>query len=563
MKQALRTVLFFAIIAALHRGPNHAFGDQPPAQIAARPPAQPDGQSAAPVIELRGEHEDPNRKFGKDAGYRLAADAKFGWKTSAISGDIDLNGHKFIMETGGGNRTLLSGRISGAGALEWIGGGVPQVAESILGGEKANSFTGTFTLTKGVLDLRKPAGVDAIAGDLVIGLKGGAWVRLGAAHQIKDSAHLTFAGPDISGLDLQGHDEQFASLALQTHAVIDLGDKPVSLIVGDSSAAKWDLTKTLTIRGFEAGKDRIRFGKDDKGLSPAQLARIGFANPAGMPDGLYTARIGPDGQLSPALAVKAANPPFDLSDQARAVRAKLYETDGLAKLSGPQSPLKDGMTISFFGDSITWLGGYVGAIGEALKKSPAAGQRRIKLINRGINGGGVLQIRDGAPGSAYPGNSPQAAFAQVIAADKADLAVVYIGINDIWWRKTTPQDFEKALRDLVAAARANKTTLVLATLSIRGELPHGANGDDAKIEQFAELTRKVARDTKTTLVDLRKAYIAWLQNHNAELRVDGSLHFEASGLLTYDGVHPSDKGVKLMAGLIGDGIFRALEARPQ
>lgn len=524
---------------------------------------QPATEPAAPIAEIQGDHEDPNRRFGKDVGYRLAADAKFGWKTSAITGDIDLNGHKFIMETGGGNRTLLSGRISGAGSFEWNGGGVPQVAESILGGQMANSFSGTFTLSKGVLDLRKPAGVDAIAGDLVIGQKGAAWVRLGQAHQIKDAAHVTFAGPSISGLNLQGHDEQFASLTLLTHAVIEMGDQPAALIVGESAGRKWDLNRTLTIRGFKGGKDQLRFGKDDKGLSPAQLARIGFANPAGMPEGLYTARIGPDGLLSPGIAVQAANPPFDLSAQARAARAKLYETEGLAKLSAKDGLLKDGMTICFFGDSITWLGGYVGAIGDALKKSPAGDKKQVKLINRGINGGGVIQIRDGAPGSGFPGNSPQAAFAQVIAADKADLAVVYIGINDVWWRKTTPEDFEKALRDLAAAARANKTTLVLATLSIRGELPNGSNGDDAKIEQFAELTRKVARDTGTTLIDLRKAYIAYLQNHNAELRVDGSLYFKSSGILTYDGVHPSGTGVKLMADLIGDGIHRALEARPK
>ena len=68
----------------------------------------------------------------------------------------------------------------------------------------------------------------------------------------------------------------------------------------------------------------------------------------------------------------------------------------------------------------------------------------------------------------------------------------------------------------------------------------------------------MARDTGTTLVDLRQAYVAYLQNHNAQLRVDGTLYFMPSGILTYDGVHPSGQGVALLAGLIGDGIFRAL-----
>jgi lysophospholipase L1-like esterase len=135
---------------------------------------------------------------------------------------------------------------------------------------------------------------------------------------------------------------------------------------------------------------------------------------------------------------------------------------------------------------------------------------------------------------------------------------VFIGINDVWWRKTASDVFEKALRDLVASARANKTTLVLATLSVRGELPDGKNGDAPKIDQFAEITRGVARDTGSTLVDLRRAYVAYLQNHNAQLRVDGTLYSAPSGILTYDGVHPNGQGVALLANLISEGICRAL-----
>ena len=99
---------------------------------------------------------------------------------------------------------------------------------------------------------------------------------------------------------------------------------------------------------------------------------------------------------------------------------------------------------------------------------------------------------------------------------------------------------------------------MLATLSIHGELPDGKNGDDPKIEPFAALTRTVAKDTGTSLVDLRRAYIAFLQNNNAQLRVDGTIYSAPAGILTYDGVHPSGKGVSLLANLIGEGICQAL-----
>ena len=508
--------------------------------------------------DVRGEHENPNKSFGKDANYKLDGDTAFGWMTGTLLGEIDLNGHAFVIDTGGGNRTVFSGAIVGKGSFEWNGGGVPQVVPSILSGDKRNTFQGAFTLSRGVLDLDKPEGVDAIPGDLIVGTKGSAVVRLRKPNQINDAAHVTLGGTGISGLDLQGHDEKFASLTLQTHAEITMGEKPAALVIGDSSARAWDLTRTATVRGFKPGKDKLVFGAGDKGLSKGQLTRIGFASPTGMPEGLYTAKLGSDGQLAPDTLVRAANPPFDVSPPAIAARAKLYDVPGLAAISGLASPLKDGMMIDFFGDSITWQNGFIGAIDQAIKTGEGTKGRSVKLVNRGVNGGGVLHVRDGATNSAYPGSSAQKPFGEVIASEKADLAVVFIGINDVWWRKTAPDDFENALRDLVAAAKANHTRLVLATLTVRGELPDGKNSDDAKIEQYAELTRKVARETGTTLVDLRQAYVASLQNHNAQLRVDGTLHFKASGILTYDGVHPTATGNELLANLISDGIVRAL-----
>ncbi|MCX6922003.1 MAG: GDSL-type esterase/lipase family protein [Verrucomicrobia bacterium] len=515
------------------------------------------------AADISGSHENPNEEFGKDTSYRLVGDTTFGWRTGTIAGDIDLNGYSFVMDTGGGNLTVFSGSITGQGAFEWCSGSVPQVAPSILSGSKPNTFRGTFTLSRGVLDLDKPASVDAIPDDLVIGSKGNAVVRLTQPDQINDAANVTFGGEGIDGLELQGHNEKFASLTLKTHAEITLGDKPASLLVGDSNAREWDLTKTMTIRGFKLGRDKLAFGKDDLGLNKGQLARIGFASPAGLSEGLYTAKILPDGTLVPKAPVQTINPPFDVSPQAAAVRAKLYDVPGLTNLCGAASLLKSGMTIVFFGDSITWQDGFIGAIGKAIKTGEGTSGRIVKLINRGINGGGVLQVRDGTTNSAFPGDSAQKPFAEVIAADKADLAVIFIGINDVWWRNTAPEVFEKAMRDLAISARANKTGLVLATLSVHDELPDGKNSDDPKIEQYAEITRKVARDTRATLVDLRKAYVAYLRNHNAQLRVDGTLYFMPSGILTYDGVHPNNRGVALLANLISDGIFRALGVEPQ
>ena len=421
--------------------------------------------AAAPLraVDVSGEHVDPNKDFGKDASYKLVGDTTFGWLTGAQAGDFDLNGHALVVETGGGNRTVLSGALSGTGSCEWRGGGVPQVAPSILGGSKPNTFQGTFKLVRGVLDLDKPAGVDAIPGDLLIGAADSAVVRLANSDQINDRARVTLSGPGINGFDLQGHSETFAALTVNSHALIDMGDTPSSLSVGDCSGCAWDLTKTLTVFKFKPGKDHLGFGKNDHGLAQPQLARIGFDQPAGMPAGLYTAKLTGSGQLVPAAPVSAVNPPFDVSAAAVAQRAALYQARGLAELSGPASPFKDGLTIDFFGDSITWQNTYLDAIDKALKAGEGTRGKTVKLVNRGINGGGVLSLRDGSDKAAYPGDSAQLPFAATLAADTAAVVVVFIGINDVWWRNTSPADFEKALGELIAAAKANHTVAVLAT----------------------------------------------------------------------------------------------------
>jgi lysophospholipase L1-like esterase len=493
-----------------------------------------------------------------DASYKLVGDATFDYKWGGGAGDIDLNGYAFLCDTGGGNRRILSGAITVIGTVAWSGGNVPQLCPSILSGDKPNTFKGTFTLLNGVLDLDKPAGVDAIPGDLLIGTKGKAMVRLVKSNQINDAAHVTLGGPEISGINLNGHDETIATLTVNAHALIDMGTEPATLTVGDSSACKWNLTKTVTISGFKPGKDKLIFGKNTMGLTPEQLARVGFDDPAGM---LYTAKIGSNGQLTPADPIKAINPPFDVSPAAMKERSKVYEVPGLAQLTGNKSPLKDGLTIAFFGDSITWQNGYVGMIDKAIKNGAGTKGKTIKLVNRGINGANVAGLIKGSQGGGYPGNTPQKSIAEVLVADKVDLAVVFIGINDIWFGKGPAEDYEKSLREIVALAKAHKTTLVLTTVSVQGELPDGKNRNDPKIEIFSEIARKVAKDTGTTLVDLRKAYIAYLQNYNAKLRIDGTLYNKPAGILTYDGVHPSATGNTLLANLIGDGIFSALSKK--
>ena len=455
----------------------------------------------------------------------------------------------------GGNASVLVGAASGEGNLAWNGG-----MGTTIGGTAPNTLTGTYAVDGGIVILAKPAGVNAVSGPLAV--NAGAKLRWGADEQIANPQPLKIAG-DLCVLELNSHRETLGTVELRGHGVIECGDGNDVLQAADSHNIAWDDAKELIVDKWNGnqnggGADRIVFGNDAKSLTSAQVSRIGFRNPSGYPSGIYTAAILKTGELVPAAAVQPINPPYDLSAKAVTERRKTYEVAGRANLSGDNTPLKKDMKIAFFGDSITWGGGYIGAIDQALKTGAGTKNLGVKLINHGVNGGGALSLRDGDEGKSHVGDTKPRPFVDNLAEDKPAVAVIFIGVNDIWWRKTSPADFEKALRDMVATARANKTIPVLATLAVWGDDTSAANANNAKCDEYAGITRTVAAATGTTLVDLRKACYAYLQNQNAELRLDGSIRFSPTGILTGDGVHTNSQGTNLLADLISQGILEAL-----
>jgi len=252
--------------------------------------------------------------------------------------------------------------------------------------------------------------------------------------------------------------------------------------------------------------------------------------------------------------------PFDVSAKARAAREAVYGVQGRATLAGEASPLRKGERISIFGDSITDQGRYIKLIVDAVGRGGKTRALGVKLHNRGINGGKVTDLIYGAK---IYGDS-QEPFETVLAADKPTVVVLYIGINDVMHKAgTSPADFEAGLRHLVAKAQSAGAVVVLATPSVHSERPDGRNANDKKIDAYADITRKVALDTRSTLVDLRKALVGYLQNHNVTLDDRGIASFKAKGVLTYDGVHPSAKGNELTADLLAAGIARAIQAGPR
>ena len=97
-------------------------------------------------------------------------------------------------------------------------------------------------------------------------------------------------------------------------------------------------------------------------------------------------------------------------------------------------------------------------------------------------------------------------------------------------------------------------TMVLATLAVNGEKPDGTNPNDPIYDQYAQITRDVAAATGTSLVDLRTAYIDYEINNNLLVpNRSGFAAYAGSGILTYDGVHPTTLGNNLLADLDFEG----------
>jgi lysophospholipase L1-like esterase len=198
--------------------------------------------------------------------------------------------------------------------------------------------------------------------------------------------------------------------------------------------------------------------------------------------------------------------------------------------------LKKGDRIVFLGDSITAGGvspkGYVTLIKNQLKEKHA--DLGIEVIGAGVSGNKVPDL--------------QKRLEKDVLAKKPTVVVIYIGINDVWHgendpAKGTPKDkYEAGLKEIIGKCQEAGARVVLCTPSVIGEKGDGSNKLDAKLDEYADVSRAVAKDTKARLCDLRKAFVAYEKENNKDNK--------EKGVLTGDRVHLNDAGNKLVADTI-------------
>lgn len=207
-------------------------------------------------------------------------------------------------------------------------------------------------------------------------------------------------------------------------------------------------------------------------------------------------------------------------------------------LAHAQQLLKKDDRIVFLGDSITAAGargkGYVNLTSQAIAK--AYPDLNIEVIGAGIGGHKVPDC--------------QRRLDKDVLKKKPTIVFIYIGINDVWhWthpkvvargkKGTTHEEFENGLKDMIAKISKAGARVILCTPTMIGEKNDGSNPDDKMLDQYSDISRKVAKETKSQLLDFRKIFLTQLKKHNPENAT--------KGIFTSDGVHMNERGNRLLS----------------
>lgn len=200
---------------------------------------------------------------------------------------------------------------------------------------------------------------------------------------------------------------------------------------------------------------------------------------------------------------------------------------GLATPAAAEEPkLKAGDKIVFLGDSITEAGaapgGYVTLVREAINAKLK--DQNIHVIGAGISGNKVPDL--------------EKRLDRDVLAHKPNVVVIYIGINDVWHSQTgngtSKEDFDAGLRRIIKRITEAGGRVILSTASVIGEKAAGTNPLDKMLGEYCDISKHVAKETKTQLIELRKQMVDYLKVHNKDdadknqLTTDG-VHLNAAG----------------------------------
>lgn len=211
------------------------------------------------------------------------------------------------------------------------------------------------------------------------------------------------------------------------------------------------------------------------------------------------------------------------------------------------SMIPENTTILFLGDSITQAGvrpnGYVTLFKNHLEQNYAS--KKIKVIGAGISGNRVPNL--------------QKRLEKDVLSKNPDVVFVYIGINDVWHsqsgRGTSPADYEAGLKEIIDKIQSQGGKVILCTPSMIGEKTDGNNPLDTMLEDFSAISRRVAKETDSQLLDLRNNFVEHLKKNNPKNLT--------KNILTSDGVHLNSAGNQFVATQMLEGLKKHVARQPE
>lgn len=191
--------------------------------------------------------------------------------------------------------------------------------------------------------------------------------------------------------------------------------------------------------------------------------------------------------------------------------------------------------VVFFGDSITELGVQPGGYIDLLNQKIATDGMRdqYELLGSGIGGNKVYDL--------------YLRMEDDVLAQNPDRVVIWVGVNDVWHKKTfgTGTDLDKFERFYVALIQKMQSRgikVVCATPAVIGEKTDCTNELDGDLNRYAASIRKLAQKYNCPLADFRQEFMRYNLEHNTDN--------QGAGVLTTDGVHLNAAGNQLVANVL-------------
>jgi lysophospholipase L1-like esterase len=188
--------------------------------------------------------------------------------------------------------------------------------------------------------------------------------------------------------------------------------------------------------------------------------------------------------------------------------------------------------IVFFGDSITQAGiqptGYITKLGQLLNEKKIG--EKYELIGAGIGGNKAYDL--------------YLRMDEDVLAKKPDAVVIWVGVNDVWHKRTSgtgtdADKFEKFYNAIIKKLKNNNIAVLICTPAAIGEKTDFTNELDGDLNKYSEIIRNIAKNNSCPLVDLRKAFLSYNLANNKDNK--------ESGILTTDRVHLNEKGNQFVA----------------